>query len=111
MKTGYILDGPPKTVNKITKLAENIADLYATLQSTWGDLAKIIDLNIEDNPPFESWIDEWWDTHETHADDLMRWIAERGDHQAKRKKLEDLKRQILPLMKDLDIDSITLDDE
>ena len=112
MKPGYILDGPPKTVNSIIKRAHKIAELYASLQQNWRELSEIIGLeNDDEHPSFESWVDEWWNTHKTHADDLLRWIAERSDTQSKRKKLAELKLQIVPLMRDLDIDVITADEE
>jgi hypothetical protein len=93
-------------------LARELADLYSTLQDKWGEAVELIELEQGHNEgmPFETWMDEWWNNHDTHARDLADWMIEVSQRKQRAAEFERQKSEILALMKAAGITELRTDE-
>lgn len=93
-------------------LARELASLYSALQEKWGEAVELIELDEGSNKgmPFEHWMDEWWNEHETHARDLEEWLIEVSQRKARAAEFQRQKSEILAMMKAAGITELRTDE-
>jgi hypothetical protein len=93
-------------------LARELASLYYALQEKWGEAVELIELDQGSNEgmPFEHWMDEWWNAHETHSKDLEEWLIEVSQRKERAAEFQRQKSEILAMMKAAGITELRTDE-